>query len=308
MLLTRLLRRCRPNVITVLGVQVSRSRRHFLQTLSAAVVAGEAAQSSFAQTGANAVRRYVRVSHQGNTHYGLLEGEEVQLLTGSLFGDHRPTGTKVALKDVKLLFPCEPKQVLACGLNYKSHIGEAPVPTRPEIFLKPLSCLQNPGDPIVIPPDAKNVHFEAEIVIVVGKALRKATRAQAEAAIFGVSCGNDVSERDWQGGPDKDLQWWRAKGAATFGPFGPCIARGLNYGNLLVQMRLNGKVMQKQYTSDLLFDLPAILVQISKYMDIYAGDIVYTGTPGAPHAMKPGDIAEVEIEGIGILRNPVKAG
>ena len=288
---------------------MSRNRREFLQSLStASLMAGAAAQSGFAQAGGG-VRRYVRFAHGGApNHYGLLEGEQVRVLTGSLFGDHRPSGQTLALKDVKLLHPCEPKQVIACGLNYRSHLDGAPVPKRPEIFFKPLSCLQNPGDPILIPPDAKNVHYEAEIVIVVGKPLHRATRAQAEAAIFGVTCGNDVSERDWQSGPDKDMQWWRAKGSATFGPFGPCIARGLNYGDVQVQMRLNGKVVQKQRTSDLIFDLPSILVQISKYMDVYPGDIVYTGTPGATSAMKPGDVAEVEIEGIGTLQNPVKAG
>ncbi len=267
-----------------------------------------ASQSANAQQPASSVQRYVRFRHRNATQYGLLEGDQVRPLAGPLFGDHRPAATTIPLKDVKLLFPCEPRQVLACGLNYRSHLGNAPLPTRPEIFFKPITCLQNPGDPIIIPPDAKNVHYEAEIVIVVGKPLHRATRAQAESAIFGVTCGNDVSERDWQGGSDKDLQWWRAKGADTFGPLGPCIARGLNYGNLQVEMRVNGKSLQKQRTSDLIFDLPTILVQITRYMSLFPGDVVYTGTPGQTSAMKPGDIAEVEIEGIGILRNPVQQG
>ncbi len=261
-----------------------------------------------AQTAGSSVRRYVRFRHRNATQYGLLEGDQVRPLAGPLFGDHRPATSTLALKDVKLLYPCEPRQVLACGLNYRSHVGNAPIPTRPEIFFKPITCLQNPGDPILIPPGAKNVHPEAEIVVVVGKPLHRATRAQAESAIFGVTCGNDVSERDWQGGPDKDLQWWRAKGADTFGPLGPCIARGLNYGNLQVEMRVNGKAMQKQRTSDLIFDLPSILVQITRHMSLFPGDVVYTGTPGQTSAMKPGDVAEVEIEGIGILRNPVQQG
>jgi 2-keto-4-pentenoate hydratase/2-oxohepta-3-ene-1,7-dioic acid hydratase in catechol pathway len=260
------------------------------------------AQSQSAQ-----VRRYVRYTHQGTTRYGLLEGQQVRALSGDLFGNHQPTGPAINLSDVKLLYPCEPKQVLACGLNYRSHLDGAPQPKRPEIFFKPITCLQNPGDPIIIPKDAKNVHYEAEIVIVVGKKLHHASREEAQAGIFGVTCGNDVSERDWQGGPDKDMQWWRAKGADTFGPMGPCIARGLNYGNLNLEMRLNGKVVQKQSTSDLLFDLPAILVQITKYMSLFPGDVVFTGTPGKTNPMKPGDVAEVEIEGIGILKNPVKA-
>lgn len=295
---------------------MSHNRRIFLQSAGASsLLTGAISSTASAQTappaakpGGTRAQHFVRIAHGGAKHYGLLQGDSVQLFAGGLFGDHRPTGQTVPLKDAKLLVPCEPKQVIACGLNYRSHLAGAPVPTRPEIFFKSISCLQNPGDPILIPPGAKNVHYEAEIVIVVGKQIRNATRAQAEAAIFGVTCGNDVSERDWQGGPDKDLQWWRAKGAATFGPLGPSIARGVNYGNLLVQMRLNGKVMQKQYTSDLIFDLPAILMHVSKYMDVYPGDVVYTGTPGSTSAMKPGDIAEVDIEGIGILRNPVKAG
>lgn len=283
------------------------SRRKALK--GAALVGATAATVGWmaAQTAGAGVRRYVRYTHRGATSYGLLEGDRVRAISGPLFGDHRPASSTVALADVKLLYPCEPKQVLACGLNYRSHLGNEPVPTRPEIFFKPITCLQNPGDPIRIPADAKNVHYEAEIVIVVGKPLHRATRAQAEAAIFGVTCGNDVSERDWQGGPDKDMQWWRAKGADTFGPLGPCIARGVNYGNLQVEMRLNGKSVQKQRTSDLIFDLPTILVQITKYMSLFPGDVVYTGTPGQTKAMKPGDIAEVEIEGIGILRNPVEA-
>lgn len=281
-------------------------RRDVLRgSLGLAAGAFAVAQSA-AQGAPSGVRRYVRFSHRGTTRYGLLEGQQVQAINGPLFGSHRPTGPRIALNDVKLLYPCEPKQVLACGLNYRSHLGNAPVPTRPEIFFKPITCLQNPGDPIIMPSDSKNLHYEGEIVIVVGKPLHRATLAEAEAAIFGVACGNDVSERDWQGGPDKDLQWWRAKGADTFGPLGPCIACGLDYGNLQLETRLNGESVQKQSTADLIFPLPAILVQITKYMSLFPGDVVYTGTPGQSRPMKPGDVVEIEIEGIGILRNPVE--
>jgi 2-keto-4-pentenoate hydratase/2-oxohepta-3-ene-1,7-dioic acid hydratase in catechol pathway len=125
--------------------------------------------------------------------------------------------------------------------------------------------------------------------------------------IFGVTCGNDVSERDWQGGPQKDLQWWRAKGADTFGPLGPCIVTGLDYGKLLLQTRLNGEVVQKQVTSDLLFDPAHIVSYISNYVTLTPGDVIYTGTPGATRKMKPGDVVEVDIEGIGVLRNQIAA-
>ena len=120
-----------------------------------------------------------------------------------------------------------------------------------------------------------------------------------------VTCGNDVSERDWQGGPEKDLQWWRAKGADTFAPLGPAIVHGLDYANLLLQTRLNGNVVQKQYTSDLIFDGPAIVSWISHYVTLTPGDVIYTGTPGHTSRMNEGDVVEVEIEGIGVLRNRI---
>ena len=114
-----------------------------------------------------------------------------------------------------------------------------------------------------------------------------------------------MSERDWQGGPQKDLQWWRAKGSDTFAPLGPVIVSGMDYTKVLLQTRLNGEVVQKQYTSDLLFDCPTIVSWISKCVTLVPGDLIYTGTPGTTKKMSPGDVVEVEIEGIGVLRNPV---
>jgi len=201
---------------------------------------------------------------------------------------------------------CQPGKILAVGLNYKSHLGGRPQPERPEIFYKAVTSLQDPGAPIVTPRDATDLHYEGELVVVVGKQLKKASVDQARAAIFGVTCGNDVSERNWQHGPGKDLQWWRAKGCDTFAPLGPAIVTGLDYGNLLLQTRLNGEVVQKQYTSDLIFDCPAILSWISDWVTLMPGDIVYTGTPGSTRKMSPGDVLEVEIESIGTLSNPVE--
>jgi 2-keto-4-pentenoate hydratase/2-oxohepta-3-ene-1,7-dioic acid hydratase in catechol pathway len=190
-------------------------------------------------------------------------------------------------------------------LNYKSHLGSRTPPSVPELFYKPITCLQNPEEPIVIPSDSKNTHYEGELVLVIGKRIRNASPEQARDAIFGVTCGNDVSERDWQGGASKDLQWWRAKGADTFGPAGPAIVRGLDYGKLMLRTRLNGNVVQEQSTSDLLFDAPAIVSFASRYVTLTPGDLIYTGTPGSTRAMKDGDVVEVDIEGIGVLRNPV---
>lgn len=251
------------------------------------------------------VTRYVRFSHRGQTAYGLHEGDEVRVIQGDLFGAHKVTSTRRKLAEVKLLYPVTPSKVLAVGLNYKSHLGNRTPPSQPEMFYKPITCLQNPGDPIRIPSGAKNVHYEGEIVVVVGKRLSRASKDEATAGIFGVTCGNDVSERDWQNGPQKDLQWWRAKGADTFGPMGPAIVKGLNYGKLQLETRLNGKSVQKQLTSDLLFDCPTIVSFISQFVTLEAGDVIFTGTPGTTQKMSPGDVVEVEIEGIGVLKNPV---
>ncbi|SRR5579883_341742 len=238
--------------------------------------------------------RFIRYRHGGRNFYGILHNETVEELDGDLFG-HRATGAARALADVKLLPPCTPSKILAVGLNYGSHLNGRPAPAAPEIFYKPVSCLIASGDQIVIPKDARNVHSEGELVIVIGHG----------SSIFGVTCGNDVSERDWQHGPAKDLQWWRAKGADTFGPLGPAIVTGIDFSNLLLQTRINGETVQRQYTSDLMFDCPAIVKYVSQWVTLEPGDIIYTGTPGNTRKMNPGDTVEVEIENIGVLRNRV---
>jgi 2-keto-4-pentenoate hydratase/2-oxohepta-3-ene-1,7-dioic acid hydratase in catechol pathway len=252
------------------------------------------------------VTKYIRYRSGASTGYAILDGETVRPIGGDLFGNHTETGVPLKLSGVSLLAPCQPGKILAVGLNYKSHLGGRPQPERPEIFYKAVTSLQDPGAPIVTPRDATDLHYEGELVVVVGKQLKKASVDQARAAIFGVTCGNDVSERNWQHGPGKDLQWWRAKGCDTFAPLGPAIVTGLDYGNLLLQTRLNGEVVQKQYTSDLIFDCPTILSWISGWVTLIPGDIVYTGTPGSTRKMSPGDVLEVEIESIGTLSNPVE--
>jgi 2-keto-4-pentenoate hydratase/2-oxohepta-3-ene-1,7-dioic acid hydratase in catechol pathway len=269
------------------------------------LVGSLAAAAAAADTPATGVTQYVRFQKGSLTSYGVLKGDSIASFSGDLFGP-RKTGAAYKRADVKLLTPVTPSKVLAVGLNYKSHIGDAKVPVNPEIFYKPVTCLRNPEDPIVIPADSKNTHYEGEMVLVIGKKASHVSKAEAKDAIFGVCCGNDVSERDWQGGPNKDMQWWRAKGADTFGPLGPAIVTGLNYGDVLLETRLNGAVVQKARTSDLLFDCPTIVSFISRYVTLMPGDVIYTGTPGSTRKMNPGDTVEVEIEGIGILRSPVK--
>jgi 2-keto-4-pentenoate hydratase/2-oxohepta-3-ene-1,7-dioic acid hydratase in catechol pathway len=251
------------------------------------------------------VRKYVRYRFGSEVRHGILDGDKVRELTGDLFGEHAPSGTSHELSEVKLLAPCVPGKILAVGLNYKSHLGARPQPAHPEMFYKPVTALQDPGEPIVIPRDATDVHYEGELVVVICKRARSVTPEQARGAIFGVTCGNDVSERNWQHGAGKDLQWWRAKGCDTFAPLGPAIVTGLDYGNLMLETRLNGEVVQKQTTADLIFDCPSIVSWVSGWVSLMPGDIIYTGTPGSTRKLAPGDNVEVDIEGIGVLRNPV---
>jgi 2-keto-4-pentenoate hydratase/2-oxohepta-3-ene-1,7-dioic acid hydratase in catechol pathway len=252
------------------------------------------------------VTRYIRYRSGSSAGYAILDGTTVRPIAGDLFGSHTVSGAALDLSAVALLAPCLPGKILAVGLNYKSHLGGRPQPAHPEIFYKAVTALQDPGGPIVTPHDATDLHYEGELVAVIGKPVRNASVEEARAAIFGVTCGNDVSERNWQHGPGKDLQWWRAKGCDTFAPLGPAIVTGVDYGNLLLQTRLNGEVVQKQYTSDLIFDCPTIVSWISRWVTLLPGDIVYTGTPGSTRKMSPGDVLEVEIESIGVLSNPVQ--
>jgi len=270
--------------------------------LGGAVVGGLAARAGGRTPSAVRAVRYVRYEIGGRISYGLLEGEIVRELRGDPFTGARPTGASHKLAAVRLLVPCTPSKVLAVGLNYRSHLGSRPAPKNPEIFLKAPSCLLEHNGQIVIPQGTSDVHYEGELVVVIGKKAKQIPVGEAPGYVLGVTCGNDVSARDWQ---KADLQWWRAKSSDTFGPLGPAIATGLDYGKLRLQTRLNGQVRQSESTADLLFDVPTVVSFVSQAVTLLPGDVVYTGTPGQTTAMKPGDVVEVEIEGIGVLRNTV---
>lgn len=278
------------------------TRRHFVGMTAAAGAA-------MAQSGSKPAGRYVRYEAAGSTSFGRLEGNSIRRIHGNLFGDRVETGESVALSDVRLRYPVEPPKIFCVGLNYGSHIGDRPAPKRPEIFYKPTTALQDPGGPIIVPPGSKDLHFEAEFVVVMGKGGKNISKANALDYVLGYTCGNDVSERNWQNGSidkDADLQWWRGKGSDTFGPMGPAVAIGLDYPNSTIELRLNGEVKQKQKISDLIFDPPAIIEFISRHVTLEQGDVIFTGTPGRTSPMKPGDKVEVEISGIGALVNYVK--
>jgi len=248
------------------------------------------------------VTRYVRYQADGEVSYGILDGETVRELRGGLFDDPEPTGRTVALSAVRLLTPVEPSKVIAVGLNYQSHLGDREPADYPGLFAKFPTTLTGPGTEILMPRDAHNLHYEGEMVIVIGRRAEDVPVERAHEHVFGVTAGNDVSERDWQ---DADLQWLRAKGSDTFGPIGPAVATGLDYGDLLLQTRVNGEVRQSERTKDLLFDVPTIVSYISRYVTLLPGDVIFTGTPGSTRAMEPGDVVEIELEGVGILRNTV---
>lgn len=246
--------------------------------------------------------RYVRFEQAGSAHYGIEAGERIEILDAAPWNGGKPTGQTVAGGDVHLLAPVEPRQVFAVGFNYLSHRGDRELPPHPPIFLKLPGAVIGPGDDIVYPPGAKNVHYEAELVVVVGRKASRVPPGRAGDYIFGVTAGNDVSERDWQAA---DLQWFRGKASDTFAPIGPAVVSGLDYRNLLVESRLNGETMQSQNSREHIHDVHAIVSHISKYATLYPGDIIFTGTPGETSAMVPGDVVEIEVEGVGVLQNRI---
>lgn len=248
--------------------------------------------------------KLARYEYNEKVGYGIVDGNEIKVLDACPFTDFNETGDTVKLDAVKILAPTRPSKVLAVGLNYRSHLGDAPEPQNPEIFFKAPSCINNPGGEVVLPAGDDDVHAEGELVVIMKECTHNVTPDEAAANILGVTCGNDVSARTWQ---SNDLQWWRAKASDTFGPMGPFIATDLDYGDLQLETRINDDVVQSQTTADLIFPVPVIVSFISQAITLEPGDVVYTGTPGTTTALKAGDVVEVEIEGIGVLSNPIVA-
>ena len=247
---------------------------------------------------------YLRYRQGGEKHYGRLDGETIQQLAGPPFAGERPTGAAVALSDVELLPPSEPSKVIAVGLNFRSHGGERGA-EKPELFAKLPSSLVGHGAAIEMPADSSNLHYEGELVVVIGRTAKNITKDQVKEHVFAIACGNDVSERVWQRG---DVQWLRAKASDTFGPVGPFMVAGLDYNDLLLESRVNGEVRQSERTTMLIHNVDTIVSFASRYFTLLPGDMIFTGTPGQTSALTDGDEVEVEIEGIGILKNPVRQG
>jgi 2-keto-4-pentenoate hydratase/2-oxohepta-3-ene-1,7-dioic acid hydratase in catechol pathway len=249
------------------------------------------------------MRKYIRFQRpDGQTGSGLVEGETVAVITEPFWQWTGRTGEELKFAGLKLLTPCDPRSIVCVGLNYRSHIGDRPIPDPPTLFFKPLSSIAGPGDDIVLPEGAGRVDPEGEIVIVIGKEISKVDRAAAQDAIFGYTCGNDVSAREWQ---RSDGQWWRAKGSDTFGIFGPSIVTGIDHDKIDLRTRVNGTEVQHGGSHELILDIPEIVRYVASVMTLLPGDIIYTGTPGSPPRLAPGDVVEVEITDSGVLRNTV---
>jgi 2-keto-4-pentenoate hydratase/2-oxohepta-3-ene-1,7-dioic acid hydratase in catechol pathway len=248
--------------------------------------------------------------------YGVLRRDKVHLLDGSpLIGLPRETGVVFSLSAVeKFLPPVEPPNVIALGLNYKEHAGESKMelPPSPIIFLKATTSVTGHLQSIILPTAAPSeVDYEAELAIVIGKHAKDVPENEALDYVFGYTCGNDVSARDCQLRLDK--QWARGKSFDTFAPLGPVIETEIAPSNLKIQLRLNGKIMQDGCTRDLIFGVPQIVSYLSQQMTLLPGTVLMTGTPSGvgfarkpPVFLKPGDEVEVEIEGIGVLKNFVR--
>ncbi len=251
--------------------------------------------------------KIVRYADGDSAQLGIVEGTTVYRAQGDMFGQLTRGEQVGQLDDLSLLTPVDPGKIVAVGLNYALHVTEndptREVPTEPVIFMKPTTSLLAPGGVIELPP-ADRIDYEAELCIVMGKEAHRVSEEDALSYVLGYTCGNDVSHRDYQ---RKDGQWVRAKGFNTFCPLGPVIETELDPGNVAIQSRLNGEVRQNNHTSTLIFN-PAYLISfISDVMTLYPGDVIMTGTPEGVGPMQPGDTIEVEVEGIGVLRNTCRA-
>ena len=264
------------------------------------------AVSAIAMAQTQAQVKYVRYEAHDTPAWGILENDTtIQELSGPPFtGTAKPTGRRIKVPDVKFLAPAEAGKVIAAGFNYRSHIGQEAPAKYIGLFAKFPTSLTGHEAAIVYPPDATSVHYEAEICVVIGRRARNITEAQVKAHVFGVTACNDVSERVWQ---KSDLQWFRAKGADTFGPMGPALVTNVDYNHLKLIGRHNGKVVQETTTDLLIFSIDHIVSYVSRYVTLEPGDVIFTGTPGTTQAMKPGDTFEVEVVGVTTLRNTVVA-
>ena len=243
--------------------------------------------------------------------YGIIEGDTVVQIEGTPFGDYSKTEKTQPLSSVKLLVPVIPPTFYAAGINYPEHVtwaanmrGEEPnLPTKADVGYRAINALIAQDEPIVVPKDAtEQVQYEGELVVVIGKECKNVTQDDALDYVLGYTIGNDVSERTWQRG---DRTLWRAKNTDTFKPMGPWVVTGLDPDDLHVRTILSGRVVGEYDVKSAIFGVREYISEMSRYMTLVPGDVLWMGTDGATENMKDGDVVEVEISDIGTLRNPV---
>ncbi len=256
-------------------------------------------------TEAASAQTYVRYSQDGGEiHWGMVHDDGIYQLADAPYLSMAHTGTIVQREDVKLEAPVDPNLVFMTAFNFRSHIRGEPA-EYPGLFTIPASSIVGPEDPIVRPAESTNLHYEAEMAIIVGKHAENVSVEDAHEYIFGVTAGNDVSERTWQA---NDIQWVRAKGSRGFNAVGPVLVQGADYKNIEIEGRLNGEKVQGENSSDLIFSMEEMLSYISRYFTLEPGDMIWSGTMGSTRKMEPGDVFEVELSEIGILKNTVVQG
>lgn len=251
--------------------------------------------------------RFVRFqSGEAAPQFGWLHEDKVGGIEGDLFGAYKRLKAELPLKEVRLLAPSTPSKIVCVGRNYVEHAKELgnEVPKVPLIFLKPPSSIIASGDPILLPPQSVQVEHEGELVAVIGKRGRNITAEAAREYVLGYTIGNDVTARDLQ---KTDGQWTRAKGFDTFCPFGPWIDTDFDPSDALVICRVNGQMRQLASTRDMVFSISVLIAYISSVMTLEPGDLIFSGTPAGVSQLKDGDTVEVEVDGLGLLSNPVMA-
>ena len=252
--------------------------------------------------------RLVRFRHGDRIATGAVErgADEIQVLKGTFFEDPLPTGEMVPLDDVRLLAPVLPSKLVCVGTNFASHAAEfgMEVPEEPLLFLKPSTAVIGPNDPIELLPISRRIDYEGELAVVIGRLARGIRAEEAFQVILGYTCANDVTLRDLQ---KTDDQWARAKGFDGSAPVGPWIETDLDPNGATVLTRLNGEVRQQGSTADLVFGVATLIEYVTTFMTLLPGDLLLTGTPEGVGPLADGDVVEVEVEGVGTLRNEVRA-
>ena len=255
--------------------------------------------------------KWIRYQADEGIFYGLLIDDMVTKTIGSPFTGYESTDQRISLAEVKILPPVIPQTFYAAGINYKKHVLEAAallnrepnLPEKADIGYRANNAIIGHGDAIVIPKDATDkIHYEAELVVVIGKTAKNVSIKDSLKYVLGYTVGNDVSERTWQA---SDRTLWRAKNTDTFKPMGPWIETEANLGQMVTTVRLNGEETISFETNDMIFGVEKYISEITKYLTLHPGDVIWMGTDGTSKNMKDGDICEIEISGVGTLSNPV---